>query len=130
MESIESSTNFIDDILMANDTITFLENDYEYVEFDRLKELSKNALIIFIIVLGLITVNGLVGNILTVAVIFRHKGFKSITDILVLTLAVTDILLIVFGVPNTLLGYFTNIYSDGRVWYGLTEYVEYACSYA
>ncbi|KAL3866152.1 hypothetical protein ACJMK2_043480, partial [Sinanodonta woodiana] len=44
-------------------------------------------LIIFIIVLGLIILTGLVSNIITVAVILRHKGIKSITDILVLNLA-------------------------------------------
>ncbi|KAL3866208.1 hypothetical protein ACJMK2_043530, partial [Sinanodonta woodiana] len=99
MESIESTNISILENSTTNHTITTLYKESEYEEHNGNQDFLNSAKYIFEIVLGLITVTGLVVNILTVAVILRHKGIKSITDILVLTLAVTDTLSIVFGVP-------------------------------
>ncbi|KAL3866212.1 hypothetical protein ACJMK2_043534 [Sinanodonta woodiana] len=125
MESIECTNNYLLKCSTTPATTTRL-----YEESEKVKEylyFRESLNIVLLIVFGLITVTGLVGNILTVTVILQHKGIKSITDILVLTLTVTDILFIVFGVLGIL---DVLLYMFDDLWCRLVDYVTFACSYA
>ncbi|KAL3866204.1 hypothetical protein ACJMK2_043526 [Sinanodonta woodiana] len=104
MATIDGTNGFLYESSMANDTIPRLDTENKYEVKSQLMDFLTSAKRNYQIVLGLITVTGLVGNILTVAVILRNKGIKSNTDILILTLAVTDILIIVFCVPRVIVG--------------------------
>ncbi|KAL3866209.1 hypothetical protein ACJMK2_043531, partial [Sinanodonta woodiana] len=62
MESIESTNNHLLESSTTNDTSTHL---YNYKSLNKDLDFLNSALVIYRIVLGLITVTGLVGNILT-----------------------------------------------------------------
>ncbi|KAL3866216.1 hypothetical protein ACJMK2_043538, partial [Sinanodonta woodiana] len=97
MKSIQNTNNYLLESSTANVTTLLLHRGSD--KQIQIAEFLKIILFIFLTVFGLIIVTGLVGNILTVAVFWRNKGIKSITDILVLNLAVTDILVIALGFP-------------------------------
>ncbi|KAL3866151.1 hypothetical protein ACJMK2_043479, partial [Sinanodonta woodiana] len=128
MQTIETTNNYLLENSTANVTTTLLYGESE--EQKQILDLFKSGLIIFLIVFGLITVTGLVGNILTVAVIVRKKGVKSISDTLILNLALTDIIFIVFCVPMRILAFVISTLPFGDVWCRLIDYVTYACDYA
>ncbi|KAL3866156.1 hypothetical protein ACJMK2_043484, partial [Sinanodonta woodiana] len=128
MNGIESTNNYLLESSTANGTTTFLDEELE--EMKQIQNFLKSSLITFQIVFGLIIVTGLVGNILTVAIILRYKGDKSITDFLILTLNVTDIFVILFSVPMHMLGYDIITMLVGDVWCRLIDYVTYSCNYA
>ncbi|KAL3866161.1 hypothetical protein ACJMK2_043489, partial [Sinanodonta woodiana] len=127
MERIESTNISFLENSTTNDTFTTMYNESEYAELNGIQDFLNSANTIFEIVLGLITVTGLVGNILTVAVILRNKGIKSITDILVLTLAVTDILSIVFA--WIVLSYDITELPFGHMWCQLIKYVIFTSTF-
>ena len=61
--------------------------------------------LLLIVLYGVVFVLGLVGNVMVIAVIVRHKHMRTVTNLFFLNLAVGDLLVVCVCMPFTLAPY-------------------------
>ncbi|KAL3887974.1 hypothetical protein ACJMK2_000359 [Sinanodonta woodiana] len=113
-ENISHNTTNVMDLLGNEDILTFIS-------------LTR---IIIPVLYGLITIFGLLGNILTIAGILLHKSNRGITKYLILNLAVADLLYVMFCVPFKAIYAVLHSWPLGDSWCRIHTYLEYVCYFA
>ncbi|KAL3888009.1 hypothetical protein ACJMK2_000393 [Sinanodonta woodiana] len=129
---MESTTLMYEDI----DYINFwnisgnITNDMDMEKYEEILKFISLTRIIIPVLFGLITIFGLLGNILTIAGIQRHKTIRGITKYLIANLAITDILYIAFGVSFKAIYPVLHFWPFGYIWCRIHMYLEYVSYFA
>ncbi|KAL3888006.1 hypothetical protein ACJMK2_000390 [Sinanodonta woodiana] len=129
---MESTTLMYEDI----DYIHFwnisgnITNDMDMEKYEEILKFISLTRIIIPVLFGLITIFGLLGNILTIAGILRHKTIIGITKYLITNLAITDILYVAFGVSFKAIYPALRFWPLGDIWCRIHTYLEYVCYFA
>ncbi|XP_077999721.1 QRFP-like peptide receptor [Glandiceps talaboti] len=96
----------IDDLLAALNLTSieeFLEKyDYEHILSPVVHQLSSSARTVLTIFYVLIFVVGLLGNGLVIVVVAANKSMQTVTNVFIVSLAISDIMIAVLSVPFTL----------------------------
>lgn len=81
------------------------------------------------VIYGLITLLGLLGNLLVIIVIIMNKKMRSTTNILIFNLAMADLCFILFCVPFTAVEYAMTTWPFGRIWCKVVNFLTYVSAY-
>ncbi|KAL3888004.1 hypothetical protein ACJMK2_000388 [Sinanodonta woodiana] len=129
---MESTTLMYEDI----DYINFwnisgnITNDMDMEKYEEILKFISLTRIIIPVLFGLITIFGLLGNILTIAGIQRHKTIIGITKYLITNLAITEILYVAFGVSFKATYSALHFWPFGDIWCRIHTYLDYVSYFA
>ncbi|KAK3611523.1 hypothetical protein CHS0354_016458 [Potamilus streckersoni] len=119
---------------MENTTLMYEDIDYSHFwngshleGYEDLSNFINVTRILIPVLFGLITILGLVGNILTIAVILLHKAIRGITKYPILNLAIADLLYVIFCVPFKAIYPALHYWPLGDIWCRIHTYLEYVC---
>ncbi|KAL3887975.1 hypothetical protein ACJMK2_000360 [Sinanodonta woodiana] len=130
MESTEMITSDYVDISHFWNTSENITYDMEWEEYEELLKFISLTRIIIPVLYGLITIFGLLGNILTIAVVLLHKANKGITKYFILNLAIADLLYVIVCVPFQAIYAVLHSSPFGDSWCRIHTYLEYVCFFA
>ncbi|KAL3888005.1 hypothetical protein ACJMK2_000389 [Sinanodonta woodiana] len=107
-----------------------ITNNMDMEEYSEILNFIKLTRLIIPVLFGLITIFGLLGNILTIVGIQRHKTIIGITKYLITNLAITDILYVAIGVSFKAIYPVLHFWPFGDIWCRIHTYLEYVCYFA
>ena len=107
---------------MGHNGTVYEETGDEYRNFERILK------ILLPIVLGVITLLGVLGNGLVIWTILTNKKMKTPTNLLILNLAVADFLFVVMCVPFYVVEYMSPKYMYGSAGCKISRYLIYVCA--
>ncbi|KAL3887976.1 hypothetical protein ACJMK2_000361 [Sinanodonta woodiana] len=102
----------------------------DYEEYEEIFKFISFTRIIIPLLVGLITIVGLIGNIWTIAVIMDHKANRGITKYFILNLAIADLLYVIVCVPFKAIYNVLYHWPLGDSWCRIHTYIEYVCYFA
>ncbi|KAK3584531.1 hypothetical protein CHS0354_039265 [Potamilus streckersoni] len=118
-------------------TLMYEDIDYSHFwngshleEYEDLSNFINVTRILIPVLFGLITILGLVGNILTITVILFHKAIRGITKYPILNLAIADLLYVIFCVPFKAIYPALHFWPCGDTFCRIHTYLEYVCYFA
>lgn len=85
--------------------------------------------IVEMIVVSIITLVGVIGNILVILVSVKNKEMKTTNNFMISLLAVSDLTFLIFVCPSMVLEHVKNAYPFGNVYCKLSNYVGYILVY-
>lgn len=78
--------------------------------------LQRSIRVVVPVFFGLISLLGLVGNVMVIAVVASNRQMRNTTNMLIINLAVADLLFILICVPFTAVAYAIPVWPFGSTW--------------
>lgn len=117
---------FLNASTMTNFTISLADLNAIYLSIKDLPEaLPANIKIFLIVIYVILIVGSIVGNILVILVILLNKTMRTVTNVFLLSLAMSDTLISSWNMPLQLVYYIRNQWTEGV---GLCKFTSYCQS--